>query len=336
MFSTKKRLIERTGYNDVGRFEYLKLLTIEFKTTASAEAKRQVLGNLANFAYDPVNYHYIRRLNIIDLFLYVLSESDTILVRFAIGGLCNLCSDPVNREFILRNRGVSLVLSLLRSPDEETVLSAITTLMFLVTDTSRSDIITPQFIQQLGIFKNSTNRRIQNLASIFLKDYCNAGGSEQKMFQRIKFPEQLFNSWVKMRSINYGALPNLIVGSKVSVTRQVTKNDIITFCQLTNDYNPIHTSEKPIVHGALLNGFLSGVLGTKLPGPGTIVLEQQLRYKNPCYAGDKVEIIVEVLEVRKIIKCGYKLVANAERIVLEGEGKFILTRVGAGGPEARM
>ncbi|XP_011304481.1 armadillo repeat-containing protein 7 [Fopius arisanus] len=172
MFSTKKRLIERTGYNNVGRYDYLKLLSTEFKTTSSTDGKRQVLGNLANFAYDPVNYEYIRLLNIIDLFLCVLSDSDRILVRFSIGGICNLCSDPINKEYILRNRGVALVFSLLQSPDEETVLSAITTLMFLITDASRSEIITPAVIGQLEIFKNSTNKRIQNLAIIFLRDHC--------------------------------------------------------------------------------------------------------------------------------------------------------------------
>lgn len=55
------------------------------------DAKEQVLANLANFAYDPINYGYIRQLNIIDLFLGALSERNPRLVRFAIGGLCNLC-----------------------------------------------------------------------------------------------------------------------------------------------------------------------------------------------------------------------------------------------------
>ena len=35
----------------------------------STDAREQVLGNLANFAYDPINYEYMRQLNVIDLFL---------------------------------------------------------------------------------------------------------------------------------------------------------------------------------------------------------------------------------------------------------------------------
>lgn len=49
-----------------------------------------MLANLANFAYDPINYGYIRQLSIIDLFLSALSENNPRLVRFAIGGICNL------------------------------------------------------------------------------------------------------------------------------------------------------------------------------------------------------------------------------------------------------
>lgn len=116
------------------------------------------------------------------------------------------------------------------------------------------------------------------------------------------------------------------IGKRVSVERTITDDDIIEFAKLTNDYNPIHIDQpEKIVHGALLNGLLSGVLGTKLPGPGTIVVEQLIRYPKPCYAGDTVQITVEILSARKIVKCRYSIVANSERIVLEGEGKFLMS-----------
>ncbi|XP_008547358.1 uncharacterized protein LOC103571118 [Microplitis demolitor] len=258
MFSTKKRLIERTGYNNVGRYDYLKLLATEFQTSKSKEARKQVLANLSNFAYDPVNYDYMRQLRIVDLFLHVLSEPDKILVQFAIGGICNLCLDPINKEYIIRNQGVQLIKPLLSSDDEQSTLSAITTLMFLVTDTSREQIITPELINQLVYLSNSSNNRIKNLIE---------------------------------------------TGDKVLVVRKVTEDDVMNFAKLTDDYNPIHVSaERKVVHGALLNGFLSGVLGTKLPGPGTIVVHQSLHYPKPCYAGDTIEITVTVLSARKIIK----------------------------------
>lgn len=55
------------------------------------ESKEQVLANLANFAYDPVNYDYLRRLRVIDLFLHGLSENNTTLLTFAVKGICNVC-----------------------------------------------------------------------------------------------------------------------------------------------------------------------------------------------------------------------------------------------------
>lgn len=50
-----------------------------------ADAKEQVLANLANFAYDPSNYQYLRQLQVLDLFLDSLSEENETLVEFAIG-----------------------------------------------------------------------------------------------------------------------------------------------------------------------------------------------------------------------------------------------------------
>ncbi|XP_048514477.1 (R)-specific enoyl-CoA hydratase-like [Athalia rosae] len=130
---------------------------------------------------------------------------------------------------------------------------------------------------------------------------------------------------ISIGSIVVGNLKNLKVGNRVRVSKLITEYEILKFADLTLDYNPIHiTSQKKIVHGAYLNGLVSGVIGTKLPGAGTIVVEQLLRFPNPCYAGDTIEITVEVVSIRKIIKCKYKCVANMERLVLEGEAKLIL------------
>lgn len=52
---------------------------------SAADAKEQVLANLANFAYDPSNYQYLRQLQVLDLFLDSLSEENETLVEFAIG-----------------------------------------------------------------------------------------------------------------------------------------------------------------------------------------------------------------------------------------------------------
>lgn len=97
-----------------------------------------------------------------------------------------------------------------------------------------------------------------------------------------------------------------------------------SFAELTGDYNPIHVeSARNIAHGALLNGLVSGIIGTKLPGPGTIVIEQNLTFPKPCYAGDTVEVTVKIVSIRKIVMCTYMCIANGDKVVMEGEAKLM-------------
>lgn len=69
---------------------------------------------------------------------------------------------------------MQLVKSLLSSHDDECILSAITTLIFLTTHSSKAEILTSEFISHLIHLSNSTNKRIKNLATVFLTDYCDA------------------------------------------------------------------------------------------------------------------------------------------------------------------
>ncbi|XP_066560968.1 armadillo repeat-containing protein 7 isoform X1 [Amia ocellicauda] len=162
----------RGGSQGLDRFEYLQTLVTEFQDTDSLDAKEQVLANLANFSYDPSNYEDLRKLHVIDLFLDMLTEDRESFVEFGIGGLCNLSLDKINKEYILQNNGVKLVIGCLSSPSEETVLSAITTLMYLMTPASRQEITHTAVVECMLRFSLSANRRLSNLASVFLQDYC--------------------------------------------------------------------------------------------------------------------------------------------------------------------
>lgn len=77
------------------------------------------------------------------------------------------------------------------------------------------------------------------------------------------------------------------------------------FAELTGDRNPIHVDQesaartpfgKTVAHGMLLYGLIGGVLGTQLPGPGTVQLRQELSFFNPTFAGDELTILVWVSE----------------------------------------
>lgn len=74
--------INRINSSNIQFFNFLKFLL---------GSKEQVIANLANFSYDPINFDYLRRLKVIDLFLNALSDSNKKIVKFAIGGICNLC-----------------------------------------------------------------------------------------------------------------------------------------------------------------------------------------------------------------------------------------------------
>ncbi|XP_012055341.1 PREDICTED: armadillo repeat-containing protein 7 [Atta cephalotes] len=319
MFSSRARLTKRTGKNPTGRYDFLKLLVTEYTTTSSKDAQEQVLANLANFAYDPVNYGYMRQLKVIDIFLNALSQSNPKLVRFGIGGLCNLCLDGINKLYILRNQGVELISSLLSSEDEDVLLGVITTLMFLITPESVNEITSPRIIKRMLELSDPSyeHRRVKNVATLFLNDFCETSAIEKvktenqsltcNIESNIMKLIQFFAGFLKnhsvrttkIRSFADTTMNNLREGDQVSVLKIITNDDILKFAELTGDHNPIHTeSARNIAHGALLNGLVSGLIGTKLPGAGTIVIEQNITFPKPCYAGDTVEVIVKITSNR--------------------------------------
>lgn len=95
------------------------------------------------------------------------------------------------------------------------------------------------------------------------------------------------------------------VGDSDSFTKTVTETDIILYAGVSGDFNPAHIDAehakntmfgKRIAHGMLSAGFISNVLGTKLPGPGTIYLGQELKFVKPVFIGDTVTATVTVKE----------------------------------------
>lgn len=97
------------------------------------------------------------------------------------------------------------------------------------------------------------------------------------------------------------------VGDRADLERAFSAEDVAAFARLSGDDNPIHLDaaaavaagfEREVVHGVLVTSLLSRLLGTRLPGPGTILLEQDLRFRRPVYVGDRLRAAVEVVTVR--------------------------------------
>ena len=95
----------------------------------------------------------------------------------------------------------------------------------------------------------------------------------------------------------------LEIGKKALIRRRLEQEDFNHFALLSGDNNPIHTDlsfasqtkfGKPVAHGAFLFGLISSVLGTQLPGPGTVILYQELMFPTPTYAGEEITVQVEI------------------------------------------
>lgn len=106
------------------------------------------------------------------------------------------------------------------------------------------------------------------------------------------------------------------VGDSASFRKTVTEADVSLYAGITGDLNPAHIDEifaresifkERIAHGMLTAGLISAVLGTRLPGPGTIYLGQTLNFLAPVHIGDTITAAVEVLE----------LVAGGKRVRLQ-------------------
>lgn len=97
----------------------------------------------------------------------------------------------------------------------------------------------------------------------------------------------------------------LEIGMKASFTKTVSETDVYLFAGISGDFNPMHVNEefakltpfgKRIAHGALPQCLIAPVLGTKLPGLGTIALEMMARFRAPTYFGDTITAAAEVSE----------------------------------------
>jgi len=125
------------------------------------------------------------------------------------------------------------------------------------------------------------------------------------------------------------------IGDSDSITKTISESDIYLFAGITGDFNPIHVNEEfgrnsmfgsRIAHGMMVAGFISTVLGTKLPGVNTIYLGQELSFKAPVRIGDTVTATCEVIEKRdakKIIVLKTTVSDSKGNTVIEGKATIM-------------
>jgi 3-hydroxybutyryl-CoA dehydratase len=117
--------------------------------------------------------------------------------------------------------------------------------------------------------------------------------------------------------------------------KTISESDVYLYAGITGDFNPAHLNDQAaketifkgrIAHGLLTAGLISAVLGTKLPGPGTIYLDQSLSFKKPVYFGDTITAkvtITEKLNDKNIVLCETICLNQNDQVVLTGVAKVM-------------
>ncbi len=131
-------------------------------------------------------------------------------------------------------------------------------------------------------------------------------------------------------------LEDLSVGMTGVFAKTVTEADIVLFAGVSGDTNPMHINQLfaensmfkgRIAHGMLSASFISTVIGTRIPGPGAIYLNQSLRFRAPVKAGDTVVARATVTDIvperRRVV---LETTCNVgDTVVLDGEATVMVS-----------
>lgn len=120
----------------------------------------------------------------------------------------------------------------------------------------------------------------------------------------------------------------LTAGDNTSIIKTFSQQEVAAFADLCHDHNPIHLDEiaaaesifgQRVVHGMLVASLFSGLIGEKVPGPGSIYLGQNLSFKAPVFIGQEVTASVEVIKIRED-----KPIATIKTTCVKADGKVAI------------
>ena len=132
-------------------------------------------------------------------------------------------------------------------------------------------------------------------------------------------------------------LEDLSLGQTAELQHVVTDADIRAFAEVSGDNNPVHLDETyaaatpfktRIAHGMLSAGYISAVLGTRLPGPGAIYISQSMNFKRPVRIGDEVttRATVSAIDAERARVTLATVCEVAGKPVVEGEAVVMVPR----------
>jgi 3-hydroxybutyryl-CoA dehydratase len=121
------------------------------------------------------------------------------------------------------------------------------------------------------------------------------------------------------------------VGDTAKFSKTISESDVYLFAGVTGDLNPAHVSEEyakdtffktRIAHGMLSASFISTVIGTMLPGPGSVYMRQEANFLAPVKFGDTITAVVEVAEIiadKKRVRLKTYCINQEKTVVVDGE-----------------
>ena len=133
-------------------------------------------------------------------------------------------------------------------------------------------------------------------------------------------------------------IKSFYVGQSEEYIRRFAEAEVESYARITGDYNYVHMDEEKakksffkgrIVHGQLVGGMISALLGTKLPGGGNIYLSQSFEFLKPVRIGDTIKakaIITEINEKKKILLLDTFCLNEQDEIVIKGKAEVLVLR----------
>jgi 3-hydroxybutyryl-CoA dehydratase len=140
-----------------------------------------------------------------------------------------------------------------------------------------------------------------------------------------------------MNAQNGYDIEDLQPGMQATFSKTITEADIVLFAGVSGDNNAVHVNEEfaattvfggRIAHGFLTASVISAAVANRLPGPGTIYLGQQMRFRAPVRPGDTVHatVTVQSVDVARARAVLSTVCRVQDTVVIDGEAQVMTTR----------
>jgi 3-hydroxybutyryl-CoA dehydratase len=130
-------------------------------------------------------------------------------------------------------------------------------------------------------------------------------------------------------------ITDLKIGDFATFSKTISESDVYSFAGITGDFNPVHIDieaakksifGKRVIHGMLSASLISTVLGTRLPGPGSIYLSQNVKFLAPAYIGDTLtaKVIVEEIDLENAkVKLQTLVINQNDKPIITGNAEIL-------------